>query len=97
LQPRGLMVLYGGASGAVPPLDLMTLSLKGSLYVTRPTLTHYIATHDELVARARSIFSMITSGMLTVRVNHTYPFKDVVTAHRELEGRKTTGKLLLLH
>jgi len=97
LQPRGLMVLYGGSSGAVPPLDLISLSVKGSLYVTRPTLTHYIASHEELLARSRSIFSMITSGMLSIRVKHTYPFGEVVTAHRDLEGRKTTGKLLLLH
>jgi NADPH:quinone reductase len=96
LQPRGLMVLYGGSSGNVAPLDLMRLSSKGSLFVTRPTLAHHIATREELVARSKSVFSMITSGMLKIRVGNTYPLAEAASAHRDLEQRKTTGKLLLL-
>jgi NADPH2:quinone reductase len=97
LQPRGMMVLYGGSSGAVPPVDLIVLSQKGSLFVTRPTLTHYIASREELIRRSNSVFSMISSGNLSLRIRHTYPLADAAEAHRDLEGRKTTGKLLLLH
>ena len=96
LRPRGLMALFGGSSGAVPPFDLITLSQKGSLYVTRPTLHHYIATRDELMARSSAVFGMMTAGKLKLRIEHTYPLADAQQAHRDLEGRKTTGKLLLL-
>lgn len=96
LRPRGMMVLFGGSSGAVPPFDLITLSQKGSLYVTRPTLVNYIATREELVARAASVFEMIASGKLRLRIERTYPLAEVARAHRDLEGRKTTGKLLLV-
>ncbi len=96
LRPRGMMVLFGGSSGAVPPFDLIALSQKGSLYVTRPTLGHYIATREELVARAGAVFGMITAGKLKLRIEHTYPLSEAQRAHRELEGRKTTGKLLLV-
>jgi NADPH:quinone reductase len=96
LRPRGMMVLFGGSSGAVPPFDLITLLQKGSLYVTRPTVAHYIATREELVARAGAVFGMITAGKLKLRVEHTYPLSEVQRAHRDLEGRKTTGKLLLI-
>ncbi len=96
LRPRGFMVLFGGSSGAVPPFDLIALSQKGSLYVTRPTLNHYIATREELVARSGAVFQMIGSGKLKLRIEHTYPLADAQRAHRELEARKTTGKLLLI-
>ena len=96
LRPRGFMVLFGGSSGAVPPFDLIALSQKGSLYVTRPTLVHYIASREELMARSSAVFGMITSGKLKLRIEHTYPLAEAQQAHRDLEGRKTTGKLLLM-
>jgi NADPH2:quinone reductase len=96
LRPRGMMVLYGGSSGAVPPFDLIQLSTKGSLFVTRPTLGHYTLTHDELQARASAVFEMIAEGKLKLRIEHIYALKDAQQAHRDLEGRKTTGKLLLI-
>jgi NADPH:quinone reductase len=96
LRPRGFMVLFGGSSGAVPPFDLIALSQKGSLYVTRPTLGHYIATREELMARSSAVFGMITSGKLKLRIEHTYALAEAQQAHRDLEGRKTTGKLLLM-
>jgi NADPH:quinone reductase len=96
LRPRGLMALFGGSSGAVPPFDLITLSQKGSLYVTRPTLGAYIATREELMARSSAVFGMMASGKLKLRIEHTYPLADAQQAHRDLEGRKTTGKLLLI-
>jgi NADPH2:quinone reductase len=96
LRPRGLMALFGGSSGAVPPVDLIILSQKGSLYVTRPTLVNYISTREELVARAGAVFGMIAAGKLKLRAEHTYPLAEAQQAHRDLEGRKTTGKLLLI-
>jgi len=96
LRPRGMMVLFGGSSGAVPPFDLIGLSQKGSLYVTRPSLTNYIASREVLVARSTAIFGMIRSGKLKLRVEHSYPLAEAQRAHRDLEGRKTTGKLLLI-
>jgi len=96
LRPRGMMVLYGGSSGAVPPFDLIQLTQKGSLYVTRPSLGNYIASRDELVARSSAVFGMITAGKLKLRLEHTYPLAEAQQAHRDLEGRKTTGKLLLI-
>lgn len=96
LRPRGYMVLFGGSSGAVPPFDLIQLSGKGSLFVTRPTLGHYVLTREELEMRANAVFGMIATRTLRLRVEHTYPLKDAAQAHRDLEGRKTTGKLLLL-
>jgi len=96
LRPRGMMVLFGGSSGAVPPFDLITLSQKGSLYVTRPSLLHYIATRDDLVARSGAVFGMIAAGKLKLRIEHTYPLAEAQQAHRDLEARKTTGKLLLI-
>jgi NADPH2:quinone reductase len=97
LRPRGYMVLFGGSSGAVPPFDLIQLSQKGSLYVTRPTLAHYIATREDLERRSSDVFSMIAAGKLKLRIDHTYPLKDAAQAHHDLESRKTTGKLLLLN
>ena len=96
LRPRGMMVLFGGSSGPVPPFDLIALSQKGSLYVTRPTLAHYIASRDELVARSGAVFGMMAAGKIKLRIEHTYPLAEVQRAHRDLEGRKTTGKLLLI-
>jgi len=96
LRPRGMMVLFGGSSGAVPPFDPITLTQKGSLFLTRPSLGNYIATRDELMARSGAVFGMIASGKLKLRIEHTYPLAEAQRAHRELEGRKTTGKLLLI-
>jgi NADPH:quinone reductase len=96
LRPRGMMVLFGGSSGAAPPLDPITLLQKGSLYVTRPTLVNYIATRDELIARSGAVFGMIASAKLKLRIEHKYPLAEAQKAHRDLEGRKTTGKLLLI-
>jgi NADPH2:quinone reductase len=96
LRPRGMMVLFGGSSGAVPPFDLMQLSAKGSLFITRPSLPHYILTRDELLARAGEVLAWVETGKLKVRMEHTYPLAEAATAHRELESRATTGKLLLL-
>jgi NADPH2:quinone reductase len=96
LVPRGYMVLFGGSSGAVPPFDLIKLSQKGSLFVTRPTLVHYTATREDLEWRAGEVLGMIASGDLKLRIHKTYPLADAAQAHRDLEGRKTTGKLLLI-
>ena len=96
LRTRGMMVLFGGSSGAVPPFDLIQLSSKGSLYITRPSLAHYIATTEELRARSSAVFQLIVEGKLKLRIEHTYPLADAEKAHRDLEGRRTTGKLLLI-
>jgi NADPH:quinone reductase len=96
LRPRGMMVLFGGSSGAVPPFDPIVLTQKGSLFLTRPSLGNYIATREELVKRSDDVFAMLASGKLKLRIEHTYPLSDAQQAHRDLEGRKTTGKLLLL-
>jgi NADPH:quinone reductase len=96
IRPRGMMVLFGGSSGAAPSFDPITLSQKGSLFLTRPSLPHYIATRAELEERADSLFEMIAAHKLKLRIEHVYPLQDVQKAHRELEGRKTTGKLLLI-
>jgi NADPH:quinone reductase len=96
LRPRSMMVLFGGSSGAVPPFDPTILTQKGSLFLTRPSVSHYIATREELVARAGAVFGMIAAGKLKLRIEHTYPLAEAQRAHRELEGRKTTGKLLLI-
>jgi NADPH2:quinone reductase len=95
LRPRGYLVLFGGSSGAVPPFDLIKLSQKGSLFITRPTLAHYTATREELEWRANDVLGMIARGDLKLRIHKTYPLADAAEAHRDLEGRKTTGKLLL--
>jgi NADPH:quinone reductase len=96
LRPRGMMVLFGGSSGAVPPFDPIILTQKGSLFLTRPSLTNYIATREELLARSGALFHMLATAKLKLRIEHTYPLSDAQRAHRELEGRKTTGKLLLI-
>jgi NADPH2:quinone reductase len=96
LRPCGYLVLFGGASGAVPPFDLMELTKHGSLFVTRPTLKDYTATREELEQRANEVLQMIVRGELKVRIHKKYPLAEAQQAHRDLEGRKTTGKLLLI-
>jgi NADPH2:quinone reductase len=96
LRPRGMFVSFGNASGAVPPFAPLVLSQKGSLYFTRPTLTHYTLTTAELNGRANDLFSWVTRGELRVRIGATYPLFAAADAHRALEGRATTGKVILL-
>jgi len=96
LRPRGYMVLFGGASGPVPPFDPIVLSQKGSLFVTRPSLIHYVALREELEQRSADVFAMIAAGKLKLRISKTYKLEEVQQAHRDLEGRKTTGKILLV-
>lgn len=96
LRPRGMLVSFGNASGAVPPFAPLLLSQKGSLYFTRPTLAHYTLTAAELSARAGDLFQWIAAGLLRVRIGATFPLAQAADAHRALEGRATTGKVLLL-
>jgi NADPH2:quinone reductase len=95
LRPRGMLALFGGSSGAVPPFDLIQLSGKGSLFITRPTLWHYIANRAELEWRAGEILAWAASGQLKLRTEYIYPLADAAKAHTDLESRSTTGKLLL--
>jgi len=96
LRPRGLMALYGQASGPVGPFDLQILNAKGSLFITRPSLNHHIGTRDELVQRATELLGWVRDGKLKLRTEFEFPLKDAAEAHRALEGRKTTGKVLLV-
>jgi NADPH:quinone reductase len=96
LRPRGLMALFGQASGPVPPLDLGVLNTGGSLFVTRPSLNHHIATREELQARAGDVLGWIRHGKVKLRLEHQFPLADAAEAHRALEARKTTGKILLI-
>ena len=96
LRPRGYMVLFGGASGPVPVFDPIVLSQKGSLFLTRPSLLHYVALREELEQRSSDVFAMIAAGKLKLRISKTYKLAEVQQAHRDLEGRKTTGKILLV-
>ena len=96
LRPRGLMALFGGSSGAVAPIDPLVLTQKGSIFLTRPSLGAYVLTQEELQNRAGAVFGMIRDGKLKLRIEHVYPLAQVQQAHRDLEGRKTTGKLLLI-
>ncbi|TSD95314.1 quinone oxidoreductase [Skermania sp. ID1734] len=93
---RGMVALFGSASGKVPPFDLQRLNAAGSLFVTRPTLAHYTRTAEELRWRAGDVFNALADGTLRVRVGATYPLADAARAHRDLEGRKTTGSIVLL-
>ena len=95
LRPRGMMVLFGGSSGPVPPFDPLILNPKGSLFVTRPSLAHYIATSEELAWRAGDVLGMVANGSLRVRIDATFSLDRAGDAHRVLEGRGTTGKLLI--
>jgi NADPH:quinone reductase len=96
LRPRGMMVLYGASSGQVPPFDLQRLNSAGSLYTTRPTLAHYVATPEELRWRSSELFGLVASGELDVRIGGTYPLADAARAQEDLAARRTTGKLLLM-
>jgi NADPH2:quinone reductase len=95
LCPRGMLVLFGASSGPVPPFDLIQLSGKGSLFITRPTLWHYVATRAELEWRSGDVLGWAAKGELKLRTEHMYPLADAAQAHSDLEGRKTTGKILL--
>jgi NADPH:quinone reductase len=95
IVPRGMMVSFGQSSGAIAPMDPLLLSQKGSLFLTRPTLAHFIATREELLSRSGALFDWIGRGELDVRVGAEFPLEAVADAHRALEGRRTTGKVLL--
>ena len=96
LAPRGMLVLFGQSSGPIDPVDLQILSLKGSLYVTRPSLVHYAASRAELLERASAVLGWVADGSLKVLIGREFPLSDAATAHAELEGRRTTGKVLLI-
>jgi NADPH:quinone reductase len=96
LAPRGMMALYGQSSGPIGPFDPQTLSAKGSLFLTRPSLNHYIITRAELLQRSEELLGWIRDGKLKLRTEYEFPLKDAAEAHRALEGRKTTGKVLLI-
>jgi NADPH2:quinone reductase len=96
LRPRGFMILFGAASGPVPPLDLQILNQRGSLFVQRPSLNHHIAAREELLERAGEVLGWIRDGRIKLRVEHQFPLAQAADAHRALEGRKTTGKILLI-
>jgi NADPH2:quinone reductase len=96
LRPRGMMVLFGGSSGQVSPFDLQRLNSGGSLYVTRPTLAHYVADRAEFEWRARDLFGWIAKNELTVRIGAEYPLADAARAHDDLAARRTTGKVILI-
>lgn len=96
LRPRGMMVTFGNASGAVPGVSPLVLMQKGSLFLTRPTMGHYIATREELLGRTTDLFDWIGAGELDVRIGERYPLAEAAEAHRALEGRRTTGKVLLV-
>src|SRR3954452_23892631 len=96
LAPRGMLVLFGQSSGPVAPIDPQVLNTKGSLFLTRPTVTHYPATPSELLTRARDLFAWMEAGRLEVRIDRTYPLAEAAAAYRSLEGRETKGKVLLL-
>jgi NADPH2:quinone reductase len=95
LRPRGMMVLFGQSSGPVPPFDIQVLNQKGSLFLSRPSLGHYVATREELEWRAKEIFEWRAAGKLAFALDRSYPLADAAQAHLDLEGRKTAGKLVL--
>jgi NADPH2:quinone reductase len=96
LRPRGMMVLYGQSSGPVAPFDPQLLNAKGSLFLTRPTLGHYIATPEELLSRTGDLFAWIAAGELQVRIDTTFPLAEAASSHRYMEGRQSKGKVLLI-
>jgi NADPH2:quinone reductase len=96
LRPRGYLVLYGASSGAVPPFEVQRLNTGGSLFLTRPTLGHYIASREELLGRASDLLAWIEDGRLSVRIGGRYPLEHAAQAHTDLAARRTTGKLLLV-
>jgi NADPH:quinone reductase len=95
LRTRGMMVLYGGSSGQVPPFEIQRLNSGGSLFLTRPTLVHYVARREDLLSRAADVLGWVSKGELDVRIGGTYPLAEAARAHEDLEARRTTGKLLL--
>jgi NADPH2:quinone reductase len=96
LRPRGFMILFGASSGPVPPLDLQIINVRGSLFLQRPSLTHHIATREELLQRAGDVLGWIRDGKIKLRIEHQFPLAQAAEAHKALEGRKTTGKILLI-
>ncbi len=96
LAPLGYMVSYGNASGPVPPVDISMLGAKGSLFLTRPSLASYTASHGDLLACSSDLFAVVESGAVKIRVNQTFPLADAAAAHAALEGRKTTGSTVLV-
>jgi NADPH2:quinone reductase len=96
LRPRGYLALFGASSGPVPPFDPILLSQKGSIFLTRPSLAHYVASREELEQRSRDVFEQIAGGKLNLRLGHVYKLSEAAQAQRDLESRKTTGKLLLV-
>jgi NADPH:quinone reductase len=96
LRPRGMMVLFGQSSGPVPPVDPQLLNSKGSVFLTRPSLAHHVSSREELLQRAGDVLSWIASGQLEIRIDRTYPLAEAAQAHRDLESRATSGKLLLI-
>jgi NADPH2:quinone reductase len=96
LRPRGLLVSFGNASGPVPAFQPLVLTMKGSLFLTRPSLAHYVATRHELVASAGAVFEAIRSGAVRVDIRHRYALADAARAHADLEGRRTTGPIVLI-
>jgi NADPH2:quinone reductase len=96
LQPRGLLVIFGNASGAVDSLNTGLLAQKGSLYVTRPTLMTYTAADDDLMASAADLIDVVSSGAVEISINQTYPLMEAAQAHRDLEARKTTGSTVFV-
>ena len=95
LRPLGMLVLFGQSSGPVPPIDPLVLTQKGSLYLTRPSLAHYVADADSFRERATKVLNWVAKGSLKLRIERTYPLAELAQAHRDLEGRKTTGKLVI--
>jgi NADPH2:quinone reductase len=95
LRPRGLMVNFGNASGPAPDVPPLLLTQKGSLFLTRPSLAHHLATQEELDWRAGDVLKWVAQGKLKLRIHKVYPLAEAAQAHRDLEGRNTTGKLLL--
>ena len=96
LRPRGYLVVFGSSSGPVPPFDLQVLNAKGSLFLTRPSLAMYSLTPEEIAWRAGDLFAALRAGTLKLRIEHECPLADAARAHTELEGRATTGKLVLM-
>jgi NADPH2:quinone reductase len=96
LRPLGLMVSYGNSSGPVPPVAPLELSRRGSLYLTRPTLDHYVPTRAALEGGVRELFAVVKSGKVKIRIGQTYPLKNAAAAHRDLEARRTTGSTILI-
>ena len=96
IRPLGMFVSFGSASGSIKAFDINLLQHKGSLFATRPTLNHYAAKREDLVATANDLFNVVGSGAVKIPASHKYPLKDAAQAHIDLEGRKTTGSVILI-